>query len=180
MRQQPFGDFSAAVLRFPKLLVAAVNGPAVGVGVTLLPHCDLVYAFGGAAEGGGLKPGAIPRASSSSVSPGGAGDRQRRGAASSLAGGAGVGTGVGVGAASFWTPFFRLAIVPEFCSSVTFPEILVGEVFTCSLFVCLFVCLCCGDGGWVCVSQRPARLLGEVVPSRTLLAFWPCSVFSLV
>ncbi|CAN0491570.1 unnamed protein product, partial [Ectocarpus sp. 8 AP-2014] len=71
----PFGVFGSAVLRFPKLLVAAVNGPAVGVGVTLLPHCDL--------RSVGVKEGA-----------------------------------------TLWTPFFRLAIVPEFCSSLTFPETL--------------------------------------------------------
>lgn len=62
-----------AVLRFPKILVAAVNGPAVGIGVTLLPHCDLVY---------------------SSAS------------------------------ATFWVPFLRIAVVPEFGSSLTFPRIM--------------------------------------------------------
>ncbi|XP_077983009.1 chromodomain Y-like protein 2 [Glandiceps talaboti] len=37
-------EFIDAVIKFPKLLVAAVNGPAVGLGVSLLPLCDVVYA----------------------------------------------------------------------------------------------------------------------------------------
>ncbi len=123
MLQQPFGAFSTAVLRFPKLLVAAVNGPAVGVGVTLLPHCDVVYAYGGAGggvvEGAGRRRHPTPHASSSRVG----GERQRTGA--------GVGAAQD-GAATFWTPFFRLAIVPEFCSSVTFPEILVSTGVRCA------------------------------------------------
>ncbi|CAM9842261.1 unnamed protein product [Discosporangium mesarthrocarpum] len=77
---RPVGIFMVTLATFPKPVVAAVNGPAVGIGVTLLPHCDLVYAAGGS---GGLEE-----------------------------------------AVTFWTPFFRLAIVPEFCSSVTFPEIM--------------------------------------------------------
>lgn len=36
-------DFIRRISRFPKPLVAAVEGLAVGVGVTLLLHCDLVY-----------------------------------------------------------------------------------------------------------------------------------------
>eukprot|EP00904_Undaria_pinnatifida_P002900 jgi/Undpi1/12610/HiC_scaffold_6.g02279.m1 len=102
MLQQPFGVFATALLRFPKLVIAAVNGPAVGVGVTLLPQCDVVYALSG-----------NPRTTDVS-----AGDEERRRGLRTEGGGARV------EAASFWTPFFRLAIVPEFCSSVTFPKIM--------------------------------------------------------
>ena len=65
------GRFMMALIAFRKVFVAAVNGPAVGIGVTLLMHCDLVYCT----------------------------DR-----------------------AWFWVPFTRIALVPEFCSSVTFVE----------------------------------------------------------
>jgi peroxisomal 3,2-trans-enoyl-CoA isomerase len=67
--QQPSGRFMMALLDYPKLICAAVNGPAVGIGTTLLFHCDLVFASKGA---------------------------------------------------FFWSPFTRIALVPELCSSVTF------------------------------------------------------------
>ena len=45
----PVFRFLFAIAAFPKPLVAAVCGPAVGVGTTLLFHCDLVYAGDNAA-----------------------------------------------------------------------------------------------------------------------------------
>ena len=39
----PVGRFMSTVIAFPKPLVAAVNGLAVGVGLTILPHCDAAY-----------------------------------------------------------------------------------------------------------------------------------------
>ncbi|EQC25439.1 hypothetical protein SDRG_16705 [Saprolegnia diclina VS20] len=65
--------FMNRLIECPKILVAAVNGHAVGIGVTLLTHCDVVFA---------------------------------------------------VETATFWTPFMRVGIVPEFGSSYLFPKIL--------------------------------------------------------
>ena len=46
----PLGDdapplrFLEALSTLPAVLVAAIDGPAIGIGTTVLPHCDLVYA----------------------------------------------------------------------------------------------------------------------------------------
>ena len=68
---KPAGQFMMTLLSFPKLVAVAVNGPAIGIAVTLLLHCDLCFCT-----------------------------RQ----------------------ATFWTPFTRIALVPEFCSSTTLVE----------------------------------------------------------
>jgi enoyl-CoA hydratase/carnithine racemase len=47
--ESPVFRFLRAIARFPKPLLAAVCGPVVGVGTTMLFHCDLVYAGDNAA-----------------------------------------------------------------------------------------------------------------------------------
>ena len=55
LKNKPAGDdspvfrFLRGIAAFPKPLIAAVCGPAVGIGTTMLFHCDLVYAGDNAA-----------------------------------------------------------------------------------------------------------------------------------
>ena len=47
--ESPVFRFMRGIAAFPKPVLAAVAGPAVGIGTTLLFHCDLVYAGDNAA-----------------------------------------------------------------------------------------------------------------------------------
>ncbi len=68
--ESPVFRFLKAIATFPKPLVAAVCGPAVGVGTTMLFHCDLVYAGDNAAFSMPfVNLGLVPEAASSLLVP---------------------------------------------------------------------------------------------------------------
>lgn len=43
-KESPVGKFLWTFTTFPKPIIAAVDGPAIGIGTTLLLHCDMAYA----------------------------------------------------------------------------------------------------------------------------------------
>jgi enoyl-CoA hydratase/carnithine racemase len=69
-QESPVFRFLRAISTFPKPLLAAVCGPAVGIGTTLLFHCDLVYAGDNAAFAMPfVNLGLCPEAASSLLAP---------------------------------------------------------------------------------------------------------------
>jgi enoyl-CoA hydratase/carnithine racemase len=80
-RVGPGGEFIRTLARFDKPLLAAVEGPAVGVGTTFCLHCDLVYAAPSARFAMPfVSLGLVPEAGSSRLVP----NRFGRGVASEL------------------------------------------------------------------------------------------------
>lgn len=69
-QDSPVFQFLRALSTFPKPIVAAVCGPAVGIGTTMLFHCDLVYAGDNAAFSlSFVNLGLCPEAASSLLVP---------------------------------------------------------------------------------------------------------------
>jgi enoyl-CoA hydratase/carnithine racemase len=69
-QESPVFRFLRGIAGFPKPVMAAVCGPAVGIGTTLLFHCDLVYAGDNAAFSMPfVNLGLCPEAASSLLAP---------------------------------------------------------------------------------------------------------------
>jgi enoyl-CoA hydratase/carnithine racemase len=70
MATSPATLFIKALASFEKPLVAAVDGPAIGIGTTLCFHCDLVYAAPGARfQMPFVNLGLVPEAGASLLAP---------------------------------------------------------------------------------------------------------------
>jgi len=68
--EPPVMRFLAAIQSCPKPLIAAVNGQAIGIGLTLLLHCDLVFAAQSATISAPfVGVGVVPEAGSSLLLP---------------------------------------------------------------------------------------------------------------
>lgn len=68
--EPPVKRFLEAIAGCPKPVIAAVNGSAIGVGLTMLLHCDLVFAAEGALLSAPfVKLGLVPEAASSMLLP---------------------------------------------------------------------------------------------------------------
>lgn len=68
--EAPVARFLRTIVNLEKPLLAAVNGPAVGVGLTMLLHCDIAYAAQSAKLSAPfVKVGVVPEAASSVLLP---------------------------------------------------------------------------------------------------------------